>query len=1294
MTTIKVFKVKLDGQLTDAEIRQKYEYFKSKRDVDPHILDNMMKLELTKPLAVQLNENVALQIKNILDWTIPIFDGDPNIKSRVQRDDVTIQSNHEIIGVDRSFQEYMVPRHQSFKVIGLQLSYRRTGGARHIDPWYSSNLELYDRKDVFRMGSWGFLYPGGVFTGTVVCPRPFEKTPPILLSQEPSSPYWTDIAHEINETISWHLRNYSLCCRLVQQLIHRTYPVSKPTPVPVLNQAVVSDRFAKEIYRITKIAIPPFNRIAMLNIVNQLDVINTYQIYSVRGIEVKTVQHGLHMLESRYNIVRDIQQQSKVASLQLFHKAVYDRIASTVYSTDDYDWLSENKKRDVRKRFQALKWVYYVQDDPVAVLLRKMRDAIENYNGDIQAIKGLWKSLQETFDIGTVNPASTRQFYLKKTRSKVPRPSQKLVSKKKVKASKSKRGGKQAPEDDDDSDLVDVQDTEDIEDTDDKDLDEPVDSEIENTVENTAQSDDDYVMVEAATIADAVTEENVDEHIDGPTLCPHYVDHLQQLLAGIDLQPTSEYIVQRWAEKVPIDYRYYCRGCGELLYVDDLGDFNVFGKQQIVTLGNDDRDPLYFRIISETQQALHFIRFYKGRNLKAVQEYIADLLLPEMQAVRTRLQKSKTRSQSESDYIVVIYIFTYVLALFARMIMDSPDRITWAPDVEATIKVHRRGNKEAYHVALSVCYSLVTTAKSSLFSKITDFSRDIITTVLRESFAFANRVQVGDVEQQADAVDIPHAIYMYLSSNTFFDYVYTSYKLLKDPKVRVTDFDKLFGSSYTGTLDRFLQKDWLKTAYCPDTSKPERLTYYEACYAEFMEYVQKELYKDIAVPLSATLNNHFNKWTAVFEPFEKRMYESDILDRLPPKDTFTQHSTAIAPRRVYMNEVRCPDGGKHDYSLNRCTFVYQTSKGKRKLKLDELRRISRADRSHYKLVDQLCARCGQSIHEKPRDSPEIERAIRRSNFFRYYEVRCPVNGWTHEYDNDKEGFVGDSPCKDCGFKQSYLDTIPESYYNKYSKQFDSKVSTMVDITPNLKLYKPPQLSQWKISLAAVMQMSKETTMPYNFWTNVGLTEHLDFETIINGTNNPQSKLSDQQAVGRTLKLSSYIDFIQRSYYMVKNNTKMVVPIGIKTALGNDLGLPGINARMPDILVDYDSQIEYYALEQTPLETSNYALNSMCSILLWIKRLDGLRKLPQKLFAFMVEHIVRSERMVSELSVAKAKTTDNIVVNLDDEEVDAYNESGEQQDITERELNDPFSLEEVDIVTANRGDDDDTIPDED
>jgi hypothetical protein len=79
---------------------------------------------------------------------------------------------------------------------------------------------------------------------------------------------------------------------------------------------------------------------------------------------------------------------------------------------------------------------------------------------------------------------------------------------------------------------------------------------------------------------------------------------------------------------------------------------------------------------------------------------------------------------------------------------------------------------------------------------------------------------------------------------------------------------------------------------------------------------------------------------------------------------------------------------------------------------------------------------------------------------------------------------------------------------------------------------------------------------------------------------------------------------------------------------------------------------------------------------------------------MVEHIVRSERMVSELSVAKAKTTDNIVVNLDDEEVDAYNESGEQQDITERELNDPFSLEEVDIVTANRGDDDDTIPDED
>lgn len=1280
MTTIKVFRTSPSSELTENDIRQKYDYLKSRRTVDPAVLDDIMKLELERPMHIQLNNMMSIQIKNLLDWTISVFDGDPNISSQVVRNagDIILDCDTETIGRDRTNKEYVVPRRQTFKVVGLQLSYRRTGGARNIDPWYNNNLQLADQMDILRMGTWGLLFAGGIFTGSLVVPRPFQPSVSVLFRDQPHVSYWQGVAGDINDTIDWHLRNYSTMCETVHRLVDRRYTKPKIHVEVLLNASMKGDKFLSELQRISGIPIPLYDRQNMYTVLQLLDMVQAYQIYSECGIN-KRVRSMLDTLQSFYRLRGELQQQTRTGMMQLFHHAVWDRISYNVYRRD-YDRLPLAQQVDVRKRFDKLHWVYYIKNDPSAVLLRYMRSTLDSYTGKYAELQKLWKDLNEHFNIGTINPKATHPFYLRSPKKPGKAPG-KVPGKAPGKARK--RGGHVAPE------------------TTDDDIEEPYTDEPgdEPDLDNAEESDEDLVIVdpveipEVPDVIDPVLEEHVDEHVDGPTLCPHYVDQLQQLMGGIDPQTMSEYIVQRWAEVVPIAYHYYCRICGELLYIDDLEDFNIFGKQQIVTLGSDDRDPLWNRIFNEVQQALHFVQFHKGRNIKALQEYIADILLPQLQIERSKLQKSKTRSAVDVDYLLVITTFTYAIALLARMIMESPDRVTWIPEIQQQMR-QRRSRKESFNTTLTICYQLVMRAKESLFGRIKDFSTSIVKTILIPAFTFANRIQTESIESEVEAVDIPHEQFVYLSNWVDYQYLYASLKLLRYPKLKPVDLDTIFGQHVT-SVDKFLRSPhWYKHLWSPDITHPERLTYYEACYAEWVEYMQKELWNEWLLPLSPVLNNHWNRWQAVFEPFETKIRRNTILERLPAKYTFSEHGVAPVRRRIYDNEILCPDGQQHDYNLHRCTFVYRSGSVNKRFTLQQLRALPRVERARYKLVDQLCAHCKQSMHQKPRDVPGIAHAVHVSNFFRYYEMRCPQNGWAHEFELDSQGFVGDAACRDCGFRASYLSTTPESYYRKWKAQFESRTTQVVDLTPRLKIYRLPEMPKWRITHGSIMKMSQITTLPYSFWNNVGLTEGLDFDNILNGTFDPQSKASEAAAHGRVLRVSSHVDYIQRTYYSVRNNTRIEMPVSLRTALGNDLQIQGLGARMPDILVDYDRQIQYYSHTQSSFEAANYALHIMCSTLIWINDMKELKKLPHKLFVYMVEYIARAERMVSQLSVAKEKTTDNIVVNLDDEEVDSYLESGEQQDISERQLNDPFSLEDSDIVSANMGDDDDTIPAED
>lgn len=1212
MTTIKVFKTRLDGPMTDAELRHKYDYLKTTAPKHRRVLDNILNIELSHVDHVNKSNMLSIQIKNLLEWCSPVFDGDPSTSTRSPRDTIVV-ADRETLGTDRSMRSYTVPAGVQFKVIGMQLRYRR-GGHKFVDPWYSSNVQLYPVHEMDRSGNWSELAADGTYTGARTMPYPSVSTPVIMFHTHPAVEYWNSVADEINVVIAWHRANYALASLAVWSGL-ASVPDAVVRTTPVLAPGADKSAFARTITAITGIKIHPYNHTCTTSVMEYLDILDIYQLYVIAGMNLPFVVAGLERLRARYLNQTRLARQTHTINSILFRNAVYEHLAHDLYGKR-YMQLTKPEKQVVLVRHDKMHWLHYDARDPAELLLREMRVCIDTYSSDLVGVREIRTRLEQMFVIKPTNPKDLHQF---------------PVRDKHVRAGRSRVQEAIAP-----------------------------------------------VAIAPAAVAPL-----------RPQLCPHYLDTIDEIIRGTSGQDRQEIIVQRWADRVPVQYKYYCAACGELLYVDNLEGFNVFGKQQMITLGLDNRDPLYYMVAVEVNAVLGLVKFSKGRNLRALQEAFTEYLVPEMQIVQTTLQRSKTRSLTETAVVLEISIALYALAILARMTMDNPRLVQWSDAVLAGHKIHNPKLLGTYHTQLTICYGLIISLKSDKFSRIKNYSNAMIKSMLPAAFACADRASLSPGEETTET--LPEQLALYLNSSALHEYLRTSYPLVVKPgaNLSVDANMQVYGltSEKPAIVDAFFRQNWYK-----HISESPQTGYYATCYNEYVTYLKKELYEEYVIPFSAALNNHREHWRARINAFEHELDTSHAFSRLQPRAAFTIAGVADVARRVYDSEIQCPDGRKHDFNLRRCTFVYRTRKGLRRYTLADLTgKVSQKDRENYTLVDQLCGHCSYSIHARPHDMPELERVLAVANFYRYYEMRCPANKWSHEYTLQKDGFVGETPCRDCAFQQSFSQTLPMGYYKKWHTAGTAGRAGQPIRTGRTDRKRTPhartRMPVWKINLTSISRMPGYTTLSYNFWNNVGMSERVSFDRILSGAINPQSTLTESAASSRTLKLSSYLDFIQRSYYTVKNNQRAYVPSSLRDALENDLLQPDLNVRMPDILLDYASTVAHYGSTQTALETANYALYTLCDTLCMIRDLPDLKKLPVRLFKYMVDHIAHSERLVSELAVVKRKTSEYVPRDNDDDTTAAYIAADEQEEIEERELTDPFSLEETDIVDSNRGDDD-------
>jgi hypothetical protein len=774
-------------------------------------------------------------------------------------------------------------------------------------------------------------------------------------------------------------------------------------------------------------------------------------------------------------------------------------------------------------------------------------------------------------------------------------------------------------------------------------------------------------------------------------ICPHYLQMVEETARGprnnlgqIDTQAVTENIVQRWAERVPVNFKYYCRVCGELLMTDDMDNSIVFDQKVISS--SSDKDPLWYYILSETGQIVRRVKFLVPQNIKSFVLAITNTMEREMNTAQQELQKSKTKSLEDIKNIMIITISCYCYAFLANMIINNPRRYSW---ITVSASGGSTSRQQAALATLSTAYNLLIDSNQNRISAIKDFNIDAIKPILLRGFEWAKNVKFSNLEADAPSASEEALEWTTrLVNDPWFNLLYTMRSAHAAKHLEYTNFREILGDAdprRTLCDAKPFARVWRPAAGAKD--------HHEQCYLSAIEYVDRAIFMEIAVPRSPVLHAWFREWNFLAEEDARHgaLLRSGALRPAVPGFYDNRRGQVPVYPALDISLVKCPTGVKHDFSMWGAVYVFKSGA---RLKLRELILNTKALGA---IVDERCGNCGMSKYAKPlaQVAKTLETVIDKTNFFRYFENRCPLAD-LHEYDRHGEAFVGNSECRRCGFRASYIADMPSAYYAKYRALAVASARANMPLEPLQRTWTPKKSDKWNVTLASILQLSNVSNISYNLWINLGLTERRNFTQLKLGKINPQSTIDDAASAARLPRLVGYFYWVQKQYLLIKNHAKIVIPAALKVLIESDPQIismhESFNSSMPDLIPDFAARLEYYQYCGHIKITCNYVLHSLCQALLTIRGLTALKKLAHRLFDYLVANIMMSEESLSELEVVKIHTVERAAEDDTEAEGDVTADVAEADDDdideVEKPNADPFSLDDCDIENANTGDDDD------
>jgi hypothetical protein len=794
-------------------------------------------------------------------------------------------------------------------------------------------------------------------------------------------------------------------------------------------------------------------------------------------------------------------------------------------------------------------------------------------------------------------------------------------------------------------------------------------------------------------------------------ICPHIRDLMILKLRNTSGDDTRKHLF-KYAGEVPINDAYYCSICSEVLtYNLDMEGINMFSQGERIERHNAEDELLdYIRkatmyivnnhVIFSGLQSKKFIRGFVDSLVNAIYEPIY--------YQQKIINKTKTATATEVENRMQLFTDIYIFALIIKIYKDNPKAFI----LKGLIVGKKSKKVPPLQEIFSVAYNIIILTRNILISNL-NLDNDIVERSLYKAYKVINQI-VSKSKISSEDTEVIESLNL--------DPIYSYYV-----KMRVLsksgDLKKLYWqesnirTSLGIGLNELKNMDFIyNRAKSPFTDSVGHTyeDYYKSSFSTFLDYLKNTTGKHVFRSGGYFKDKIYYK-TLDYEPEFIKYFA--IQDKLALTEKDISNAEKISLRRAFWKfdiayQINTPSdphmlsqrygveilGGRdlfHEHKWN--IFHY----GKLKLKVGDLLNISAEKQKDMELTAIECSICHYTKQQVSKNIDPLnmmEEVENIKNFYNYYTYRCPVGiDSLHEFDTNI--------CKKCKFQDEYKLEQNRSYYNKYKSVFKSrseettslvasKFLTHVDVKKSYASYyselnKDSSYVNWKFNPNIIMTFSNTTydlvqkelkiKKPnyLNILLNLGLTEGVDFDDIIGGSETPYKniEIDDALSLRRIARLENYIhelivdQTILRNYDSVSEISPelrdIIKPIrNYLSKNSKNIGMYKGKYASEDYFGALENMKKQFYMPGQYYKIANFILDSLFKLIL---RLNEEK--PLKMFIiYSILKIINNEQAVGKL---KAKKSAEVLANVGTERaldmVDRIGDSTLDGLVTEEDL---------------------------
>jgi hypothetical protein len=565
---------------------------------------------------------------------------------------------------------------------------------------------------------------------------------------------------------------------------------------------------------------------------------------------------------------------------------------------------------------------------------------------------------------------------------------------------------------------------------------------------------------------------------------------------------------------------------------------------------------------------------------------------------------------------------------------------------------------------LTTALNLIMVTKDSTIKRLTYMNSEVVKQIfLKTAYPWAKKysrpIKVNKQDQQL--ADKTQNI---IDMDPFYEYLYYAKRLAynsgsdKHYPSSIGDVHAVLGRS----IDEVAAEMKLGTSLYSTVKVPPKWDFNDELYDSYTyesfqsvyKYLHEELYLKNFVPRHPQVSEYYEYNKKMTDLQDKIFIRYDKLKtrsmfQIQMVNDITMMFGDFSPSKLDLAKFYCPSGTKHKIGK----YVYKTKTGDVELDNKTIESwVTKKDVQNlakfttYKLVNEKCSLCNKLIRSAS-SSEKSDTALytmfnKKDNisaFYQYYASRCPEDG-LHDIVNEK--------CKKCKLDTSVVHNTDDEYYKKYIDVFkkaenekqavsinslnqaqeENKESTTY--AENIKYDKSSQT--YKYTLQKSAEWSQISKQKYNAIVNIGLSENIKYDDIVNSKVNPsKEEMPPGIYVNQGMKIKSYIMEVLRNYnMMMKHDNNVDIYNNLKEILTaqTKIDIKSLQKSMPQFKNEFLLLDDKYKYSLKPVNYANFLLEYLASIFITIneKSLTKYKLMANMLITYFTNNIIKQERL--------------------------------------------------------------------